>query len=450
MSLSVSGPNRGKHRRHLIAALVVLAGVLVAHDAVAASARKGRPRHRSAPLELIWQVESLDGRVLASHLPDEPMNPASVLKVGTSLWALERLGPDYRFETRFYARGTLDPQRGILKGDLVVHGGADPDFQVENGFLVAAALNQLGVRQVTGALVVDSRFWMGWENGSEGTDPDPTRRGVTMATRLRQSLDSRRWNGATRAAWREVAARRGLDVAHPPRVVVTGGVGVDGARTGELLVVHRSGPLVATLRRFNCFSNNDIERVGASLGPVDELAGLLTVRCDAPHDAIQLQTSSGLGENRLSPRLIVRLLREFRETCRRIHMPLEAVLPVAGCDPGTVSRFFPTLANNEASRSLVGKTGTLTSTDGGISVLAGFVNTAQGDLAFCVAVPRAQGRLRLARHAEEKWLLDVIAEHGGPEPRQCLPPVADPDTGASVIVVAGADSFAANQAVSVR
>ena len=42
---------------------------------------------------------------------------------------------------------------------------------------------------------------MGWENGSSGRRPDPLKRGLLMATRLRQALDSRRWNAATRRAW---------------------------------------------------------------------------------------------------------------------------------------------------------------------------------------------------------------------------------------------------------
>ena len=202
-----------------------------------------------------------------------------------------------------------------------------------------------------------------------------------------------------------------------------------------MLVVHRSQTLADTLRRFNCYSNNDIERVAASLGPADELAAFVAEPVRRAAGGVQLETTSGLGTNRLTPRIIVRLLREFRQTCERLAVPVESFLPVAGCDPSTVTRFFPLLADGPNTTSVVGKTGTLTNTDGGVAVLAGFARTGKGELLFCVAVPRAAGRLKGARHAEEKWLLDLLAAHGGGQPRQCAPELPTPDAGASVILL---------------
>ncbi len=417
-----------------LATLAILGLVVpAAGTASAASRRAQRP-----PLELVWYVENAAGAEVASQKGDEPINPASVVKVATTLWALERLGPDMRFETRCFSRGAVDPKSGLVSGDLVVQGSGDPDFHVENAFLLADALNQVGVRKVSGALVVNRRFWIGWENGSAGVDPDAFKRGLLMATRLRQALDPKRWNGTTRRAWRDLATRRGWAVDKPPSVAVAGGVGVDGdVSQGELLVVHRAKPLVDALRRFNCYSNNDIERLAVSLGPIEELIGLLNVRCDAPPGGIQLETTSGLGINRLTPRLVVRLLREFRKTCERTGANIESLLSVAGCDPGTVTRFFPRLGQGDAATSVAGKTGTLTSTDGGVAVLAGFAKTAEGDLVFCVAVPNAAGRLKRARSAQEQWLLDLLARHGGPQPRACSAPLVEADEGATIILVAG-------------
>ncbi len=424
-------------RTSRIAGLVVLAAALAFVPSESA-ARRSRPHagRRFRPVDLVWHVETLSGELVETHGGDDPINPASVVKVATSWWALEKLGPDFRFETRFLARGRLDPERGLLQGDLLVEGSGDPDFHAENAFLVAAALNRLSVRQVTGALMVNSRFWMGWENGSAGMEHDPVKRGQLMASRLRRALDPRRWDGATRAAWRAFADRRGLDPRQPPRVVVSGGTRLDDDPfEGQLLMVHRAKPLADTLRRFNCFSNNDIERVGCSLGPASELGKLLAARTDASPDAVKLETTSGLGENRITPRLVVRMMREFRRTAERVGKSVESLLPVAGCDPGTVTRFFPQFASGANATALVGKTGTLTATDGGVSVLAGFLNTGSGELVFCVAAPRSAGRVRTARSSEERWLLDLIARNGGPEPRTCAPPLGEPDTGADVIVV---------------
>ena len=386
----------------------------------------------------MWHIETLAGGVVTSEKGDVAINPASVVKVATTMWAIERLGPDFRFETRFFSRGTFDAKTGVLRGDLIVQGSGDPDFHAENAFLVAQALNRLGVREVRGKLIVNGTFWMGWENGSAGANGDPAQRGMTMASRLRQALDSQRWKATLRRAWRDFAVARGLPANRPFKVVVTGGVAVDGAApAGEMLVVHRSQSLATALRRFNCYSNNDIERIGAVIGSPGELAGVVAARCSAPGASVQLETTSGLGTNRISPRTIVRMLREFRASAERLGVSVADLLPASGCDPGTVAGSFPQLSIGANVGSVIAKTGTLTSTDGGITVLAGFVNTAQGEFVFCVAAPGAGGRLRVSRQAEERFLLSFLAEHGGARSRSCGPPLPGSDTEAGVILVGG-------------
>lgn len=416
------------------AALVALAFTL---PVAAHAAPKRKRQHRPvAPPPLVWHVETLDGRIVASNRGDEAINPASVTKAATTMWAIERLGPDHRFETSFYARGTIDAKSGRLIGDLVVLGGGDPDFQRENAFRVARALDAAGVRRVTGKLVVDHHFWTGWEGGSEGTIADPDRRAWSMASRMRANLDPRRWTKSTRSAWYRFAADNGLDRGRAPTVEILGGLAVEEHPDGlseEPLLVHRSKTLQETLRRFNCYSNNDIERVGGELGTADELSEALAEKLEDGGDGIRFETTSGLGQNRLTPRQIVGLMRTLRETALEAGTNVEELLPMAGCDPGTVTRFFPALARGENATALVGKTGTLTSTDGGVSVLAGLLNTADGELVFAVAAPRAAGRLASARRAEERFLLDLLAEHGGARPRSCPGPLAGPDDGADVV-----------------
>jgi D-alanyl-D-alanine carboxypeptidase/D-alanyl-D-alanine-endopeptidase (penicillin-binding protein 4) len=414
----------------LLAAILTLAAISASADGAT------RNRRRSRPVDLVWHVETVDGKAVDTQRGDEQINPASVVKIATSLWALEQLGPDFRYETRFFARGRIDKGARALIGDLIVLGSGDPDFHVENAFLVAQALNEMGVERVTGALIVNQKFWIGWENGSAGTNPNPIRRAQLMAARLRQGLDPKRWDGAVRATWRELAARRGLKANRPPRVAVAGGVGANGdVAQGEMLVAHRSQPLSEILRRFNCYSNNDIERVTAGLGSAEDLADMVAARCQAPRQSIHFETTSGLGSNRLTPRIIVRLLREFLQSCKRLAVPVESILPVVGCDPSTATRFFPLLANGSNATSVIGKTGTLTSTDGGVAVLAGFAKTASGEYLFCVAVPKAAGKLKGARRAEEQWLIGFLTREGGGQPYRCAPPLPSSDAEANLILV---------------
>jgi D-alanyl-D-alanine carboxypeptidase len=219
-------------------------------------------------------------------------------------------------------------------------------------------------------------------------------------------------------------------------VVVRGGVRFEAESSGypgTTVAVHRSKPLVETLRRFNCYSNNDIERVGGEIGAADELGAELSERLAETGDGVVLSTTSGLGENRLTPRQMVGLMRALRSTAGSHGLEVEEILPVAGCDPGTVTRFFPRLSTGTNATALVGKTGTLTATDGGIAVLAGFLNTGEGEFVFAVAAPRAAGKLRLARRVEEQWLLDLLARHGGARPRTCAGPLAGPADGAAIV-----------------
>jgi len=381
----------------------------------------------------LFHVESPSGGVLASESADVPFNPASVVKIATTEWALEQLGPAHRFETRFGFTGRIDEREGRVDGDLVVVGGADPDFHIENAYLVARALNELGIREVTGDLRVDDRFWIGWEGGSEKREHDRRLRAASMATRLRDAWDPDRWSPAQRRAIEEFTARRGFPDRPVPRVVVRGDTGlVDPDVADTELVVHMSNPLVKTLKRFNAYSNNDIERFGASLGSAADLERRLRHRWGASREQVKIASLSGLGVNRLTPRLVVRLLRDLAATCQRGEIDLADVLPVAGCDPGTLSH-FPDLDEGSASRALVGKTGSLNSTDGGVAVLAGQVGSTEGARWFCVATTGAGGHLAEARAAHERWLMELIKNANGPRPRECREPVVFSDDSAEVL-----------------
>ena len=421
-------------RRHRQAPLLIL---LALPWIVAASSSRParRPAHRAAPVNLVWHVETLDGTEVSTIQGDEPINPASVVKVATTLWALEKLGPEHRFDTVFATQGALDAAKGTLAGDLIVLGNGDPDFHAENAFLVALRLNELGIRTVRGSLRVNDTFWIGWEGGTGRVITDPRIRAEQMAQRLRAALDPKRWNNMTRRAWREFAIRRGLPTARPPAVAVLGGIGAltrpPDAR--NVLLIHRSKGVADALRRFDCFSNNDIERLGASLGSASELAQRVSEVIGAPPDSVLLETISGLGTNRMTPRSVVQLLRALRTTCARLGLTVESLLPVAGCDPGTLNHSFARLGTGPNAMSVTAKTGTLTSTDGGTAVLAGFVSTGRGDLAFCVAAPHAGGRLSQARAAQARWLEQLIAAADGPRPRRCAGPLANPEDGAQIV-----------------
>ncbi len=92
------------------------------------------------------------GRQLEAGNASKGTPPASVTKAITALYALETLGPSHRFVTRLVAAGPVEA--GVLKGDLVLAGGADPTLNTDGLAELAQGLKAAGIREVRGAFKV--------------------------------------------------------------------------------------------------------------------------------------------------------------------------------------------------------------------------------------------------------------------------------------------------------
>jgi D-alanyl-D-alanine carboxypeptidase/D-alanyl-D-alanine-endopeptidase (penicillin-binding protein 4) len=383
--------------------------------------------------QLLYHAETFEGAVLASHNADTPFNPASLVKVGTSMWALESLGPDHRYRTVFGVDGAWDKKTGSLDGSLVVQGWGDPDFQAENVFLVARMLNQLRLTRVKGSLAIDGDFWIGWENGVEKRVLDPRKRVDLMGRRLRMVLDPKRWDRTTRAAWEAVCARRGWDPADPPRVEIVGSTRSGAPQGWVPVAVHRSNPLRVLLRRFDVYSNNDIVRIADGLGGPQGLEAFLEQRLGVPAEALELESASGERRNRVTAKIGVLLMRAFVETTRRLGLAPSDLLPVIGCDVGATSRKFPKLAAQRWVGSVTVKTGTLTTTDGGVAVVGGLYTSPDlGQVLFCVAATGTGWNETHWRGLEQSWVLDLLEKTGGAVQHPCGPELPFSDTFAEV------------------
>ena len=93
-------------------------------------------------------VDRLTGAVLEGHDADRSLPPASVAKSVTALYALDRLGPNFRYRTRVLATGPV--VGGIVQGDLVLVGAGDPTLQTDQLGDLAAALAAAGIKGITG------------------------------------------------------------------------------------------------------------------------------------------------------------------------------------------------------------------------------------------------------------------------------------------------------------
>jgi D-alanyl-D-alanine carboxypeptidase/D-alanyl-D-alanine-endopeptidase (penicillin-binding protein 4) len=93
------------------------------------------------------------------HRADEPMNPASTIKLLTSFAALQLLGPDFRWKTSWRAR--VQPDAGILHGDLVLLGRGDPKLLIEDLRAMIARLRSAGLEDIQGDLLLDASLYAG-------------------------------------------------------------------------------------------------------------------------------------------------------------------------------------------------------------------------------------------------------------------------------------------------
>jgi hypothetical protein len=102
-----------------------------------------------APSGLVLVMDA-EGKELIAQNADQPFVPASVTKIVTAWLAMEVLGGDYRFETRFY----LDHDRV-----LYVRGGGDPFLVSEELAKLAPELAAaIGKEPLTG-IVLDASYY---------------------------------------------------------------------------------------------------------------------------------------------------------------------------------------------------------------------------------------------------------------------------------------------------
>ncbi|MFD1508106.1 D-alanyl-D-alanine carboxypeptidase/D-alanyl-D-alanine-endopeptidase [Lacimonas salitolerans] len=156
-------------RRHFLIGAAALAGTPAWADPPASSLRPalrpGNFRTSTVPdaESLIAQArlggavgyavaDARTGLMLEGRSAETALPPASVAKAVTALYALDRLGPAHRFETRVIAVGPV--QDGILDGDLVLAGGGDPTLDTNALADLAAQIKATGLREVRGRFLV--------------------------------------------------------------------------------------------------------------------------------------------------------------------------------------------------------------------------------------------------------------------------------------------------------
>jgi serine-type D-Ala-D-Ala carboxypeptidase/endopeptidase (penicillin-binding protein 4) len=326
-------------------------------------------------------IESLDAREpLVAFNEDCLFNPASIMKLVTSITALDKLGADYRFRTEFVANGEINQKTGELLGDLVVISSSDPTFSLTDASNAGQALRKLGVKRVKGNFVVIGNF-----SCNENSQTDISA-GVL---------------------------RRNLGVSIQGETILENVLPKD--QMGTKLFDIESDTLLRILQEQNAHSINSVaEAVGNAVGGSSATRDFLVNQIGLKEDEVYITRTSGLEANRLTAQGTVKMLRGMVEWLKANNYKPEDLMPIAGVDPSTVGGRFtePGFAG-----SVIAKTGTLHETDNGAANLAGIAYTKDKGPVLFVIYDMAEGRNVIhLRGVQDEFLKNLMNEFGGPAP----------------------------------
>lgn len=288
-----------------------------------------------------------DNNKLVGHNVDKKMRPASVSKLYTTFYSLKRLGPDFRFQTKF----------SISNNSLLIEGGFDPYFVTENIFYIIEELQKRGISRLS-EIIISSHFYFNWSS-------DP----LVISQNLMKIFNTSKWDKTTKLAYEE--ANRFLESKNE-KVLNLSSFSVTKINFREFKIInptftHSSSPLYKHFKQVNIYSNNFYsDTIFDFLGGENEFNSFIQRELNKSKEDLYFYTGSGLGNNYTTCRTTMDLLEKLGETILSFNLKIEDLVSVAGVDLGTLKDRFK---SPEVSNLVLAKTGTLNDT----STLAGYL-----------------------------------------------------------------------------
>lgn len=140
----------------LIAALLAGIGLSNAHAQLPESVSL-LLRNANIPEDAMGAIVLRGNTTVLSHGAERSMQPASTMKLVTTAVGLEQLGPIFRGRTEL--RTSADVINGVLKGDLILRGGADTDFNADVLEHMLQTLRNQGIVKIKGDLILDRQLF---------------------------------------------------------------------------------------------------------------------------------------------------------------------------------------------------------------------------------------------------------------------------------------------------
>ena len=140
----------------IIAALLAGIGLSHAHAQLPESVSL-LLRSANIPEDAMGAIVLRGNTTVLSHGAERSMQPASTMKLVTTAVGLEQLGPIFRGRTEL--RTSADVINGVLKGDLILRGGADTDFNADVLAHMLQTLRSQGIVTIKGDLILDRQLF---------------------------------------------------------------------------------------------------------------------------------------------------------------------------------------------------------------------------------------------------------------------------------------------------
>lgn len=334
---------------------------------------------------------------------------ASVSKLVTSLWSIEKLGINKTFDTKLYIKGN----------NLHIEGSWDPFFGNEKMFFLISQLNVLGFNHFD-KITFDKNL-MVFPDAQYEADvyPDMTR--ANHVRLLKNYFNTNSWSQDYKDEYKNFKYLAPANMYQTSVDFTVDAVEYTDTNpfqgdTEARLITLSSPPLYKYLKEMNVKSNNYVaEALFKSLGNVKAFDAYLLSKFNLTRDTMHLYTGSGLPyyneqnqrlDNYSTCKTMLTVISALKAEIEKQSMEIEDVVAVPGNDKGTFrNRIFPSDYRN----SFVAKTGTLMHT----STLAGAMNTQEGFSFF--GIFNQSSDIAGAKRVQNEMVKSIMTEMGGPK-----------------------------------
>lgn len=322
---------------------------------------------------------------LANNQGKIPTSAASLTKIATTLASVYTWDLNHQFPTKIYIQGKVT--NGILNGDLIIEGNGDPLLVWEEAIAIGNSLNELGIKQIKGNLVIVGDFMVNFKEDR-----------LISAQLFQQALNSREWTPIIEKQYQSLSPQ-----PLRPEITISGQIELKNELPNniELRLTHNSLTLAEIIKLMNVYSNNTVaEKLAEKLGGGQKVAEIASQLAKVSPSEIRLINGSGLGvNNQISPHAVCKMLMALEQQLEGKNMAIADLFPVSNLDhKGTIE-------HRNLPPGLALKTGTLATVSG----LAGVISTEErGNVWF--AIMNYGNNLDKMRHQQD-ILLQNLDQH---------------------------------------